>query len=75
MGFMMNNFMMDSDSDPELAHIEPAGEEEMQEVKDVCVSDTPDMEEEQHLQQTEVKEPLIIHLNINLCVTLFPTVT
>lgn len=36
----------------------------LDEVKDVCVSDTPEMEEEQPLQQTEVNEPLIICLNV-----------
>lgn len=39
-------------------------QEHLDEVKDVCVSDTPEMEEERHLQQTEVKEPLIIRLHV-----------
>lgn len=57
-----------SDSEIELLHNEPTGEEMMQErldeVKDLSVSDTPPMEEEQHLHQTEVKEPLIVCLNV-----------
>lgn len=39
-------------------------QEPLDEVKGVCVPDAPEMEEEQHLQQTEVKEPLIIFLNV-----------
>lgn len=67
---MINDFLffVSSDSETELVHNKPTGEEMMQEhldeVKGVCVPDTPEMEEEQHLQQTEVKEPLIICLNV-----------
>lgn len=39
-------------------------QERADEVKDVCVSDPPEMEEEQPLQQTEVNEPVINCLNV-----------
>lgn len=73
---MINNFLFLSDSETELVHNKPTGEEMMQEhldeVKGVCVLDTPEMEEEQHLQQTEVKEPIIFCLNVYPLLNLVP---
>lgn len=49
-------------------------EDRLDEVKNVCVSDTTEMEEQQHLQQTEVKKTSFV-LMFTLCITLFPSVT
>lgn len=47
-------------------------QELLDEVKGVCVPDTPEMEEEEHLQQTEVKEPLIICPHVYPLLNLLP---